>query len=77
MQSGDGAQHTDIELGSTCSFCASRTAHFARARPGFTRALAAPAEPSRDVYVAAKQFQTNKLLGYPGRRPDAARRPPI
>ena len=40
-------------------------------------ARAALAEPSRDVYAAAKPFQTNKLLGYPGRRPDAAQRPPI
>ena len=44
--------------------------------PGFTTttetARAAFAEPSQDVYVAAKQFQTNNLLGCPGRRPDTA-----
>ena len=35
-------------------------------------ARAAFAGPSQDVYVAAEQFQTNCLLGDPGRRPDAA-----
>ena len=54
---------------------AAGTAHFCKSSSGFYAALearAAFAEPSQDVYVAAKQFQTNCLLGYPGRRPDAA-----
>ena len=74
---------TDIKLGSNLWLLAPHehsTAHICKSSSGFcapTIARAARAEPSRDVYAAAKPFQTNKLLGYPGRRPDAAQRPPI
>ena len=69
---------TDIKLGSNLWLLAPHehsTARIARARPGFTprlEARAAFAEPSQGEYVAAKQFQTDKLLGDPGRRPDTA-----
>ena len=73
---------TDIKLGSNLWLLAPHE-HSAcsatiksRARAGFCHnsetARAAFAEPSQDVYVAAKQFQTNNLLGCPGRRPDTA-----
>ena len=74
---------TDYQIGqqfvASGATSATSTAHFGMILQELVRVLrgarAALAEPSQDVYVAARQFQTNKLLGYPGRRPDAARRP--
>ena len=67
---------TDIKLGSTCGFWRPTSRWHSAFLQELVRVLrgarAAFAEPSQDVYVAAKQFQTNCLLGDPGRRPDAA-----
>ena len=67
---------TDIKLGSNLWLLAPRAPRAQRILQELVRVLrgarAAFAEPSQDVYLAAAQFQTNCLLGYPGRRPDAA-----
>ena len=67
---------TDIKLGSNLWLLAPRAPRAQRILQELVRVLrgarAAFAEPSQGVYVNAKQFQTNCLLGYPGRRPDAA-----
>ena len=71
---------TDIKLGSTCGFWRLTSRWHSAFLQELVRVLrgaraisrAAFAEPSQGEYVAAKQFQTDKLLGDPGRRPDAA-----